>query len=361
MPIKGITQFRRIPRLGKIRTGIKDQNAKGQEFPREVPHFVLNPIEEIRNEKNEIIGTRENEHIKALIDLFGEEPHELNIVFPVDDEEAICSHYLKWWSGDPKKGKSLLKCRGDGEFANYRGDDRVSGMDLPPDAYPEGMNRVCNPLLCPQAQGKQPLCKPNMNLLFLVPEYSLFGAFQLDTTSSQAMSQISSCLSVARNALRTEGLNSIAGVPMRLYRERKTNKYKGFNYIIHIEVNLKKLKDEKELFISGKRSTLGLGHESYKIELERIEEPNFDLLPKSEFPNEVQTGEPILVEGPKTNPEEWLKDQTVVNMFVELAALKKTTCSKAKMLATSKRFPSKEKLKEYLSGLIRTGKENSDR
>lgn len=356
MPIKGLTEIKRIPRLGKVRTGIKNKNAKGNEYPDEVSYFVLNPIEEIRDDNNNVIGTKENQHIMALIKLFGEQPHELKIVFPVDDEEAICGHYLKWWSGDVKKGRSILKCKGDGEFAIYAGQDRVSGMDLPPEAYPSGFNRVCNPLLCPQAQpqGKynQALCKPNMNLLFLVPEYSLFGAFQLDTTSAQAMSKVVSCLSVARKALRHEGLNSIAGVPMRLFRVRTPNKYYGVNYIIHLEVDLKELKLQKELLINGRKSTLGLGHDSYKIELERIEEPNFDLLPKSQFPDEIQTGDPILIESAKPDYDEWLEDDAIVNLFSHLAILKQTHCTKAKMSATVKRFNEKEKLISYLKEMI---------
>jgi hypothetical protein len=292
----------------------------------------------------------------ALIKLFGDNPHELKVVFPVDDEEAICGHYLKWWSGDVKKGRSVLKCKGNGEFARYEGQDRVSGMDLAPEAYPAGFNRVCNPLLCPQAQAQgkygQPLCKPNMNLLFLVPEYSLFGAFQLDTTSAQAMGKVVSCLSVARRALRHEGLNSIAGVPMKLYRVRTSNKYGGINYIINLEVDLKELKVQKDLLVSGRKSTLGLGHDSYKIELERIEEPNFDLLPKSQFPDEIQTGDPILIEAAKPDYDEWLEDDDVVRLFSDLAQLKKTHCTKAKMSATVKRFNEKEKLISYLKEMI---------
>jgi len=356
MPIKGITEVRRITRLGKIKTGIKEKNAKGYEYPKEMEHFVLNPVEEIRDKSNAIVGTRENPHIRALIDLYGEKPHEFKIVFPVDDDELICGHYLKWWSGSASKGKSILKCKGDGEFAFYQGKERVSGLDLPPTEYPPGKNRICNPLVCPQAMqqpdGKPPLCKPNMNLIFLIPEYTMFGAFQLDTTSAQAISKIVSCLAIARNALRLEGLNSVAGVPMRMFRKRTPNKHNNVNYIIHIEVDIQELKLQKQYLMERKKSTLGLGHKSYKIELDIPEEPDYDLLPKSEFPDQIQTGDPIMIAAPTPDYEEWCEDGEIITAFKKLSELKNTPCPKAKMLATMKRFTQKEDLTNYLAQMI---------
>jgi len=38
--IKGLSSIRRLPRLGKIRLGIKKVTAKGKEYPSETDYFV---------------------------------------------------------------------------------------------------------------------------------------------------------------------------------------------------------------------------------------------------------------------------------------------------------------------------------
>ena len=355
MPIKGITDQKTLPRLGKIRTGIKKLSQKGSEYPEEVPYFVLNPTEEVLDKNGNVIGSRENEHINALIKMFGERPLELNVVFPLDDEDTVCGHYLKWWGGNVQKKKAKLLCKGDGEYAVYNGPDRVSGMDA--DYYPPGKNRICNSLVCPQAQpqGKYgPMCKPNMNLHFLVPEYSLYGTFQLDTTSFQAIQNVVSCIAVARNALRLEGINSIAGVPMRLFRKRTPNSHDGVNYILQLEVDQTALGREKAKFLNREKSTLGLSIESYKIEHQLLDEPNYDLLPKSEFPNHTQTGEIPLIEAePKaitaSAADDWCKEDEIKDLFQKLADSKGIPCTEAKMKATARRFKSSDELCAYLN------------
>ena len=43
MPIKGLSEQRRLPRLGKIRLGVKKKNQKGIEYPASTDYFVCPP------------------------------------------------------------------------------------------------------------------------------------------------------------------------------------------------------------------------------------------------------------------------------------------------------------------------------
>lgn len=349
MAIKGISDVKILPRLGKIRTGIKKMSQKGSEYPEEVPYFVLNATEEIRDKMGNVTGTRENEHIQALINLYGEQPHEMQIMFPVDDLTLVADPWMKWWAGDVKKRKATLQCKGDGEYAFYKGKEQVSGLDgvIPPHKLAEGYNRICNRDMCPQAQSGK--CKPNMNLMFVVPEYSMYGVFQIDTTSAQAMTAILSSIDVARNALRLEGINSITGVPLRLFRDRTPNKYNNVNYIMKLEVNQTHLKTQKNLMLEGRPSQLAIGMENYAVE-SFLDEPNYDLLPKSEH-GAYQTGEEAIdvTEAlPPVDKGSWLSDPTILEKFKTLGDLTGKEPLKPRMKATADKFETREELMTYL-------------
>jgi len=90
MPIKNLGSGR-IPRLGKIRLGIKVPGSKS-EYPKATDYFVC-PIE-----------------VRAV---YGEKPKKLQIAFHSDELEEVFPQYYK------RYGKSTgLVCKGDGEDAN---------------------------------------------------------------------------------------------------------------------------------------------------------------------------------------------------------------------------------------------------
>ena len=91
MPIKGVSEIIRLPRLGKIRLGVKIENAEGILYPSPTDYFVC------------------TDEVKKV---FGEKPRELRIMFPTDDESQWASQYLRCYS---ETGN--LICRGDGETA----------------------------------------------------------------------------------------------------------------------------------------------------------------------------------------------------------------------------------------------------
>lgn len=92
--IKGVSDLRRLPRLGKIRLGIKQRSRSGQEHPVELGYFVSPP--EVQK-------------------VYGEQPKELLIMFPVEDVTQIFPQAYKWYGAN-----AGLKCKGDGETAIRR-------------------------------------------------------------------------------------------------------------------------------------------------------------------------------------------------------------------------------------------------
>lgn len=94
--LNNLSGVRRLPRLGKIRLGVKVKNSQGKEYPRETDYFVV--PEEIR-------------------DVYGEMPKELDILIPVENDEVSFPQALKFYGSS--RG---LKCKGDGETALERDD-----------------------------------------------------------------------------------------------------------------------------------------------------------------------------------------------------------------------------------------------
>ena len=95
MPIKGISEVRRLPRLGKIRLGIKVQGDKKNPYPRAVDYFVV------------------PEEIQPCV---GEKPKKLSIMFPVEV--------------NPATGKPLI-CRQDPKIVAVASDEVLEGLDIP--------------------------------------------------------------------------------------------------------------------------------------------------------------------------------------------------------------------------------------
>lgn len=95
--IKGISDRRRLPRLGKIRLGIKVKSEKSDtEYPKETDYFVCPP---------EVIEAYENEYPDGEI-------RELDVMFPTNRVDMIFPQAYKWYGST--KG---LKCIGNNEVA----------------------------------------------------------------------------------------------------------------------------------------------------------------------------------------------------------------------------------------------------
>lgn len=180
MPIKGLSEQIRMPRIGKIHLGIKVTNKQGVEYPKAVDYFVF-------PEKDALGG----EHLEQLVKEFGEKPKELQIIFPIENVEGIASQYYRCYS----KSRGLI-CRGDGETCMRLID--ISTGDLPtPDSVGTTLKEMpCKGKECPDYGEK---CREVMNLQFMLPKISGLGVWQIDTSSINSIRNINSSLEMIRS------------------------------------------------------------------------------------------------------------------------------------------------------------------
>lgn len=150
--IKGLSDKRRMPLLGKIRLGIKKKSERtGNEYPVEVDYFVC------------------PDEVRAV---YGDQPKALRIMVPLNDIEAVFpTAYCFYGSG---KG---VKCKGDGEIAWAVNDN--GEMETRP---------------CPCELLEAGKCKQVGRFLFMLPEVSVGGVYQLTTSSFNSIVDIQSGL-----------------------------------------------------------------------------------------------------------------------------------------------------------------------
>ncbi len=170
MAIKGVSEIIRLPRLGKIRLGIKKENEEGTSYPVPTEYFVC------------------PDEVKKV---FGDKPKELRIMFPTEDEKQWASQYLRCYSASHG-----LICRGDGEMAVARVNMRTGGIASKERSEIELQEITCNPTKCIFHQTVQ--CRRVMNLQFILPDCPGFGVYQLDTSSFFSIVNVNSCLELIR-------------------------------------------------------------------------------------------------------------------------------------------------------------------
>jgi len=170
-PIKGLSETRRLPRLGKIHLGVKATNDKGVEYPRATDYFVC------------------PEEVQAL---YGNEPRELDILIPVEDDEVWANQYYRRYS----RTRGLV-CKGDGETCRRMIDTATGDTadhNTKSTAWVEGL--PCEGKNCPDYQGNK--CKEVINLQFLLPRVPGLGVWQIDSGSINSIININSCATMIR-------------------------------------------------------------------------------------------------------------------------------------------------------------------
>lgn len=277
--IKGLSDKRRMPRLGKIRLGIKQKTAGGKEFPRDVEYFVL----------------PEDDYGKKIAARYGAKPTELDILFPVDDDEAIFPQALAWYGG------AGLRCRGDGVTAlrtkgflvvkNSQGDvvDDARGRVLDDDGNGSEADLIQIGCPCPLVDLKGG-CTEKAHLLVMLPEISVGGVFQIDTGSVNNIINLNSQLEYVRTMM-----GRIALVPLKLKRVAETITYtdeagaqkKSTHYLLRLEIPLN-LKELVETRMQGPELAL---RRAAGVELPSPPDPSKALLPEA-----------ATVESPRTEP-----------------------------------------------------------
>ncbi len=200
-PIKGISEIVRLPRLGKIRLGIKEEGADGKLYPTPTDYFVC------------------PDEVKKI---FGEKPKELRIMFPTEDSEQWASQYLRCYS----ESGSLI-CRGDGETALARVETPTGEIDSIGAAASKLLEMPCNPDRCPCHQ--RGYCRRVMNLQFLLPDCPGFGVYQLDTSSYHSMKNINAMLTLIDNVCQR-----VSMIPLSLQLVEQSVQPDGYDKVAYV-------------------------------------------------------------------------------------------------------------------------------
>ncbi len=196
MPIKGVSDYKRLDRVGKIRLGIKGKTKSGKSYPMKVDYFVC------------------PDSVKAV---YGEKPKRLEIEFFSNDLEIAIPHYLKRYAN------GQLLCKGDGETA----------LEL--DQTTKEYKKIkCLGRECPYYVAKK--CKYVMNIRFLIPAVTRSGFFQIDTSSFNSIVNLNSTLSVYKELI---------GRKFRLEVVSETKNVNGENIKLPI-LHLREIADDGE-------------------------------------------------------------------------------------------------------------------
>jgi hypothetical protein len=196
MPIKGISDARRLHRLAKIRLGEKQISKKtGAAYPAKLDHFNFKDCPE-------------------LAALYGENCKEIDIMIPNEDPEVFFPQNRMAYR------KTGLFCKGDGECKDNPGvatrvqvglsdGDKQSrtvpkGQPLDPQGHAylkeqkldvaTGMmfDLPCLGEDCPFSLNK--MCKPIGRFLFMVPKAPRIGVYEISTTSYNTIVELNSAI-----------------------------------------------------------------------------------------------------------------------------------------------------------------------
>lgn len=207
MPIKGLSEARRLPRLGRIRLGIRKKKSKPDtrckhrdeemclycSYPVETPHFVC--PEEIQR-------------------VYGPQPKELDVYLPIDVIETVFPQRYAYYS---QSGR--LRCAGDGESAlrvfKYvppakRNDYKESNGEVPDDT-----DLVDFPCTCPLLDEGD--CSRNATLNVILPKINLGGVYSIVTGSAFSIININSGIDFVKGYFNGRA----AMIPLILRREEQ--------------------------------------------------------------------------------------------------------------------------------------------
>jgi hypothetical protein len=175
MPIETISNLVRLPRLGKIRLGIKEVSPKtGNPYPKPVDYFVCPP------------------EVRAV---FGEKPKELSVMFPVEDPDIFAQQWLRAYS--LTQG---LVCIGNGVVARQKTDTSTGAIaDHSTKEWEWKDELTCNPQDCAEYLSKH--CRRVLNLLVLLPDVPGIGCYQIDSSSFYSIVNINSMIKMLKAIL----------------------------------------------------------------------------------------------------------------------------------------------------------------
>lgn len=170
--IKGLSEKRRLPLLGKIRLGIKKKSAtSGKEYPAETDYFVCPP--EVQK-------------------IYGEKPKELEIMLPTAQKHIIFPTAYRLYGSS--RG---LKCIGNGEIARRFSEDK----------------KAIEEIECPcEKCGNE--CKQRAFLMAILPKINMGGVYQISTGAYNSIVDINSGLDYVEALI-----GRIQMIPLKLVRD----------------------------------------------------------------------------------------------------------------------------------------------
>ncbi|WKZ15449.1 MAG: hypothetical protein QY317_16260 [Candidatus Jettenia caeni] len=284
--IKGLSERRRLPRLGKIRLGIKKKSAKGVEYPAETDYFVCPP---------------------EVVKVYGEKPTCLDVLFPVEDTNiTLPQAYEMYGSG---KG---LKCIGDGETA-LRLDEKSNDM-LEVD--------------CPCEMLENGKCKQRVHLRVILPKVNVGGIYQCDSSSYNSIVDLNSSIDYVRALV-----GRIAFVPLKLKRVATETHHEGKKQI-HYTLKLELEADINFINTLRENTSRILVSSQYSLPAPVLENPAVDEGATVVTVDEEPSQESVTVEVEKQNTE--TKEY-----------ISKVIFAKLKKLGITSKVDAEKKLYEY--------------
>ena len=215
--IIGMSDIRRLPRVGKIHLGRRLKSQRGTEYPKESDDFVIDELPEV-------------------IAVYGPHPKELDIIIPVEDQGIFFPQCYKLYGS-----ASSLVCIGDGQTA-MRDEKKVIKADTLVENGEKGNGRlevVCaGPDTC--AYGNEHGCRRVGLFRFLLHKVTMGGVFQIDTGSFNSIVDLNSSLDLIRSQMAAiTGQPRIAGIPLVLKRVPTETRYEGkkaVHYCLRLEL-----------------------------------------------------------------------------------------------------------------------------
>jgi len=241
MAIKGLSEVRRLPRLGKIRLGIKKKTAEGKEYPAEVDYFILDPETEVELENKKMLD--------EFVRLYGDKPKAIRIMFPMADPNVYFPQFYKRYGSS-----TSLQCKGDGETAACAVKEFAEGLEII-GTDEMGLTKVkCAGKECPYFKNKK--CSTVGVLQILLPELPGAGVWQITTGSYNSIVNLNSCI---------DYITAVCGrahmIPLTLERREQIVQYEGKkskHYILHINMDFKLIELQKYALIDPTRMLVDL-------------------------------------------------------------------------------------------------------
>ena len=220
--IHGISDVRRLRRLGRVRLGMKVKNANGKEYPKALDRFNF-------------------EGAPELLQLFGENCREMDVMLPNENVDAFFPQERKAYRA------TGLFCRGDGERAirvNVGLSDGKNSQKVAPGQPldPEGLRYIKEHKLDvkPGAMFELPclgedcsftlqnFCKPIGRFLFLIPNAPRVGCYEISTTSFNSIVELNSSIDTVRGIA-----GRVSMIPLKLKLVPKEAQVNGIKKSIY--------------------------------------------------------------------------------------------------------------------------------